>query len=171
MKYSEATKQIKQLSKYYSTIFEPNETNVFGVNGEYNVYYKHRNIVSFGPHMYQICADPKLYKLPYGNKLWMIVSELAMTPPDERIKDNKYNVIIGKSGDTFGTMVWEDTRFFNFEDSPYSCKVIKERALEYPEYQFTEKEFNNLIKYIKTLPDGEFQAKVAEHGKTLVKKG
>jgi len=33
---------------------------------------------------------------------------------------------------------------------------------------FTDAEFNELIKYIKTLPDGEFQAKVAEHGKSLV---
>ena len=29
--------------------------------------------------------------------------------------------------------------------------------------------FSELIKYIKTLPDGEYQAKVTEHGKTEVK--
>ena len=34
---------------------------------------------------------------------------------------------------------------------------------------FTDDEFSALIKHIKTLPDGEWQAKVAEHGKTLVK--
>ena len=34
---------------------------------------------------------------------------------------------------------------------------------------FTDEEFDDLIKYIKTLPDGEWQAKVAEHGKTEVK--
>lgn len=34
---------------------------------------------------------------------------------------------------------------------------------------FTDSEFSDLIKYIKTLPDGEWQSKVAEHGKTEVK--
>jgi len=29
------------------------------------------------------------YRLPYSNKLWMLVAEFAMTPVDKRFKENK----------------------------------------------------------------------------------
>ena len=62
--------------------------------------------------------------------------------------------------------VWYKVDDQNFS---YDVDTIDDDDLILPEYKFTEKEYKKLIKYIKTLPDGEYQAKVAEHGKSKVK--
>lgn len=162
MKYDEATKLIKGLSKKYT--ISNDGKSVFELS------YKHKFIAwvdklqQFNFGRVNISAS-KFNGLPYSHKLYMILAELAMTPLSER-KEHQWNVIIGKCDYSSDTIVWSK------EDSltvSYGRDIIIENALEYTDYRFTDDEFNDLIKYIKTLPDGEWQAKIAEHGKTLVK--
>lgn len=103
-------------------------------------------------------------KLPYSHKLWMIIAELAMTPLNER-EEHKWNVIVGNDGsEGCSIVVWEKSI-----PDKYILYLTDPDYLTDYEAIFTDSEFSDLIKYIKTLPDGEYQAKVAEHGKTEVK--
>lgn len=86
MKYSEAEKQIKALSSKY-------RVNEF--SGSFDISYSESEIayVSYSKR-YSYCIWNKRYfsKLPFSNKLYMILSELAMTPLDERVEEKKYQV-------------------------------------------------------------------------------
>lgn len=159
MKYSEASKLIKKLSDDYST----------NLSTGYSVYYKGDLVVYVSTkEMYGIYpSNYSIYKLPYGNKLWMILSELAMTKPSDRLSKPKYNVIIGKDGPHIST-VWHKVND-SFPISPYEIDTISDDYLTMPQYIFTGEEYLSLIKYIKTLPDCEFQVMVANHGKALVR--
>ena len=87
MKYSEAEEQIKALSSKYDIdmiwgLFEVvynGKTCVICVNGsyEYGLYVSNVN---------------KFSGMPFSNKLYMILAELAMTPIDERVEEKKYQV-------------------------------------------------------------------------------
>jgi len=165
MKYSEASKLIQNLSDDYSTNLITGDI-VVGFIAGYNVYYKGELVIYVSTTtMYGIYpANAYLYKLPYGNKLWMILSELAMTKPSDRLSEPKYNVIIANIGFHINTVWYKLEPLF-----PYDVDTIDDDDLVMNKYIFTEEEYQELIKYIKTLPDGEYQAKVAEHGKTLIK--
>jgi len=105
------------------------------------------------------------FRLPYSNKLWMLVNEFVMTPIDERLREKEYNVIIADNG---GKGFDSKVICYKAESYiPFDIDMVDKVNLVLPEYKFTRKEYKELIEYIKTLPDGEFQAKVAEHGKTL----
>ncbi|MGA3475757.1 hypothetical protein ACA592_13055 [Lactiplantibacillus plantarum] len=81
MKYSEAKKAIEALSSKYSADFYANKFNVYYKN-ELTAGVKKDFIYSF------ISRENIFNKLPFSNKLYMIMSELAMTPVDERGTDN-----------------------------------------------------------------------------------
>lgn len=85
MKYSEAEKQIETLSSKYD------------VNVDSQMYFE----VCFKG--YSVAIINKRYelhlwnyrffsKLPFSNKLYMILSELAMTPLNERVEEKRYLV-------------------------------------------------------------------------------
>ncbi|WP_367366214.1 hypothetical protein [Lentilactobacillus buchneri] len=57
----------------------------------------------------------------------------------------------------------------DFTGHGYALSLDDPDDLTDDEAIFTDSEFSDLIKHIKTLPDGEWQAKVAEHGKIEVK--
>jgi len=87
MKYSEAKEQIKALSSKYDIdmswgnfdVVYNGKTCVICVNGsyEYGLYVTDIN---------------KFLGMPFSNKLYMIMAELAMTPLDERVEEKKYYV-------------------------------------------------------------------------------
>ena len=87
MKYGEDKKQIKALSSKYDIDMS---------DGDFNIIYKGR----FVSHTYVIgrcryavvCDEGVFSKLPFSNKLYMILSELAMTPLEERVEEQKYYV-------------------------------------------------------------------------------
>ena len=162
MKYSEATKLIKGLSKEYSI----NNDN----KSVFELIYKSKPIAwldkleQFNFGRVNISAS-KFNEFPYSHKLWMILAELAMTPLDKRI-EHKWNVIIGNDDRGNRSIVaWEKSISHN----GYVLNIDGPHDLSFYTAVFTDEEFSDLIKYIKTLPDGEYQAKVAEHGKTEVK--
>ncbi|MCV3320798.1 hypothetical protein NR224_01005 [Pediococcus ethanolidurans] len=85
MKYSEAEKQIKALSSKY---------DVYMVGGDLTVYYKNI-IVAWvnSEERYLLYNDENRFKqLPFSNKIYMILAELASTPLDEREEEKKYYV-------------------------------------------------------------------------------
>lgn len=90
MKYSEAKKQIEALSSKYSA-YKDKYTNFFNVN------YKNAEVAytrSDKRYSFNFWSENNFQKLPFSNKLYMILSELAMTPLDERIDEKKYHVRI-----------------------------------------------------------------------------
>lgn len=88
MKYSEAKEAIEALSSLY---------NIDMDDGDFNVRCELvMDDFSFveGSEQYQIdfYSDDALSKIPSKDKLYMILVELAMTPPDERVEERKHYV-------------------------------------------------------------------------------
>ena len=165
---TELKKEIKKLSDNYS--FAEATSSITGP--KLLISYKGNTVLCIYKviqYRYEGTIEQSdFYRLPYSNKLWMLVAEFAMTPVDKRFKENKYNVIIVNNSnneyDDYPIEAWTQNSF-GFSTDIYNSKNMLKGDLN---AYFTDAEFNELIKYIKTLPDGEFQAKVAEHGKSLV---
>lgn len=88
MKYIEAKREIEGLSSKYCA-YEDKHTNFFNIN------YKNVEVAYLESDVrYSICvwSQEHFSKLPFSNRLYMILSELAMTPIDERKEDKKYRV-------------------------------------------------------------------------------
>lgn len=87
MKYSEAEKQIKALSSKY---------DIDMGDRDFNIVYKGniRTTYVAGHYRYNLHVedDRTFSKLPFSNKLFMILAELAITPLDERVEEKKYYV-------------------------------------------------------------------------------
>lgn len=85
MKYSEAKETIKSLSSKYSIDMD---------DGDFNVTYKETKCYVSGNRQYifRISDGENFKKLPFSNKLYMILAKLAMTPLDERAEVKKYYV-------------------------------------------------------------------------------
>jgi hypothetical protein len=86
MKYSEAEKQIKALSSKYST----------DMIGEYfNVNYKGAEVAYVSTkkqYFTRVWFEDRFKQMPLSNKIYMILSEIAITPLDERVEAKKYQV-------------------------------------------------------------------------------
>lgn len=164
MKYSEATKAIQGLSKKY----------LINNDAVFELIYKSKPIAWVDKQQQFVFGRANILasefdKLPYSHKLWMILAELAMTPISER-EEHKWNVIVGNDDSEvevgFGSIIaWKKDSLGH----GYILSLNDSDSLNNDEVVFTDEEFSDLIKHIKTLPDGEWQAKVAEHGKTVVK--
>ena len=85
MKYSEAKKAIEALSSKY---------HISMTNGDFIVNYKFMLVAWVkNDKRYSFYNDENIFKkLPFSNKLYMILSELAITPLDERVEEKKYYV-------------------------------------------------------------------------------
>lgn len=122
MRYSEAKQQIEALSSKYSA-YKDKYTNFFNVN------YKNVEVAyvrSDERYSFNFWSENNFQKLPFSNKLYMILSELAMTPLDERKEDKKYQV------KAFGGMLNVNifgTAMFLFEDklkTKFTAKEIEQ---------------------------------------------
>lgn len=123
MKYSEAKKAIEALSSKYSV-------NTDKLSVYFNINYKGIEIAFVNSDIeYNIgIGNPKnFYKLPFSNKLYMILSELAMTPLDERIGEKKYRV---KAFEDYLNLNVDTLRAFLFGKSEtefcQTCFTLKE---------------------------------------------
>ena len=88
MHYSEAKKEIETLSSKYSA-YKDTDTESF------NVYHKNEEVAYVRTNeRYSVTVWFEKYfsKLPFSNKLYMILAELATTPLDERVEAKKYYV-------------------------------------------------------------------------------
>lgn len=88
MKYTDAKKQIEALSSKYS-IGLKDFSGYFYVNCKgLNIAY----VSTDNPYVIGVWDRGNFHKLPFSDKLYMILSELAMTPLDERVEAKKYYV-------------------------------------------------------------------------------
>lgn len=89
MKYSEAKKQIEALSSKY---------DIDMGDGDFNIVYKGnlRTTYVHGHYRYSLHVedDRTFSKLPFCNKLYMILAELAMTPLVDRVEEKKHYIKI-----------------------------------------------------------------------------
>jgi len=126
MKYSEAEKHIKALSSKY---------NVNMADGDFIVNYKFM-LTSWvkNDKRYSFYNDENLFKkLPFSNKLYMILSELAITPLDERVEEKKYYVKIFDGGFGYlnihipnGNMTADDVRETSLFKTKFTDKEIEQ---------------------------------------------
>lgn len=129
MKYSEAKKAIEALSSKYSI-------NTDKLSVYFNINYKGVEIAFVNSDIeYNIgIGNPKnFYKLPFSNKLYMILSELAMTPLDERVEEKKYYVKIFDGGLGYlnidistGNMTAGSVRETDFFKTKFTNKAIEQ---------------------------------------------
>ncbi|MCG0767565.1 hypothetical protein IMAU10058_03011 [Lactiplantibacillus plantarum] len=87
MKYSEAEKQIKALSDKYDIDMGDGDFNIV-YNGNIGSIY----VSDSCQYNLNIGSFTTFSKLPFSNKLYMILAELASTPLDERVEEKKYYV-------------------------------------------------------------------------------
>ena len=87
MKYSEAKKRIKALSSKYDVDMEKGYFNII-----YNGFMEPVGVDKRKRYEFDIYSEEKFLNLPFNNKLYMIMAELAMTPLDEREDEKKYLV-------------------------------------------------------------------------------
>jgi len=96
MKYSEAKKQIEALSSKY---------DIDMGDGDFNIVYKGnlRTTYVHGHYRYSLHVedDSTFSKLPFCNKLYMILAELAMTPLVERVEEKKHYVHVFKGNNGY----------------------------------------------------------------------
>lgn len=93
MKYSEAKKEIEVLSSKYSI-------EIADFSGYFYVNYKGYNIAyvsTENQYVMGVWYRGNFHKLPFSNKLYMILAELAMTPLDGRKPDKKYFIHVFRS--------------------------------------------------------------------------
>jgi len=129
MKYSEAEKQIKALSSKY---------DIYMGDGDFNIVYN-GNIGSIYvsdscQYNLNIGGFTTFSKLPFSNKLYMILAELAVTPLDERVEEKKYYVKIFDGG--FG--------YLNIDISTGNIKTDNVRECDEIKTKFTNKAIEQL---------------------------
>lgn len=129
MKYSEAKKRIKELSSKYDIDMS---------DGDFNLVYKGR----FVSHTYVIghcrytvvCDEGVFSKLPFSDKVYMILSELAMTPLNERADKKKQYVKVfdGPLG------------FLNLDTATSFVSVLDSEEIDPVKTKFTDDEIESL---------------------------
>ena len=133
MKYSEAKKQIEALSsKYYIDMSW----------GHFDVVYDRKACVICvsGSYEYDLRVSDvnKFSKLPFSNKLYMILSELAMTPLDERLEAKKCHVKINGLSLSTG-----EGLYLNFD--PINGNYFVATLNRYFKNKFTDEEIDELV--------------------------
>lgn len=104
------------------------------------------------------------YEMP--PELAHAIIDYANTPVKER--ETKWNVII--ASELFGFMVRYTIWYRAGGSQKYlTDDCVSETSLQSRYAIFTDSEFDDLITYIKSLPDGDKYAKIAELGKCEVK--
>ncbi|KJU75141.1 hypothetical protein AH70_09495 [Pediococcus damnosus LMG 28219] len=132
MKYSEAEKQTKALSSKY---------DISMIDGDFNVLYNGKEDAIYVSDYYEyelhIKNNRAFSKLPFSRKLYRILSELAMTPRDERVEEKKYyvkifdgelgylNIDISTGDITAGSM--GETEYFKTKFTNKAIEQLKQR--------------------------------------------
>lgn len=164
MKYLEFKKAVEGLSKHYS---------VYTNGGHTAVDYRGHMILEVPAA--QFCVQTMATfengyvarfreSLPYSHKLWMLASEYSMTPVNER-KEHRWNVVIGQVQHSINCYC-AYTKSKIFEGKFWlDGTVEQDHGLEDERCVFSDSEFDDLIAWLKKLPDGDRLAKIAELGK------
>lgn len=129
MKYSEAENKIKALSSKYDIDMSW---------GYFDIVYNGKTCVICVSCSYEyglrVSDVNKFSKLPFSNKLYMILAELAMTPIDERVEEKKYYVKVYDSL----------TGYLNINYFTSKMSVDSESEGNGCKTKFTDKDINEL---------------------------
>lgn len=83
MYYNDFVDKVEDLQKKYTVGY---------VNGRFIVYHGTTSVLAISAsseyNLYLLISNDSFKKLPYNRKLWMLASELTMTPTDERDREN-----------------------------------------------------------------------------------
>ena len=133
MKYIEAKKQIEALSSKYSVA-------TYKGFDYFNVNYKGLEIAYVSTeklYSTRVWSEYRFKQMPFSNKLYMILSELSITPLDKRAEDKKYfikifdgelgylNIDISTGKMTAGSVC--ETEFFKTKFTNKAIKQLKQR--------------------------------------------
>lgn len=127
MKYSEAKKQIKALSNKYTIVMSCSDFNIG--------YTKRTNFVAYVSDMeryvLEVHEEKVFESLPFSDKLYMILSELSMTPPEDRKDIKKYFIHVLKEDTGYlnivgGTIEIDD----NYESTGFKTKFTNREIEE-----------------------------------------
>lgn len=164
MKYLEFKKAVEGLSKHYS---------VYRNCGSTAVDYRGRTILEVPAAQFYVQTMATFENeyvacfresLPYSHKLWMLASEFSMTPVKER-KEHQWNVVIGQvQGSINCYCAYAKSKLFEGKFW-LDGTVEQDHGLEDERCVFSDSEFDDLIAWLKKLPDGDRMAKIAELGK------
>lgn len=98
------------------------------------------------------------------------IIDYANTPVEERRDEKRWNIVIGQ--DTVGSdvvyAIWYKDEYNDRKEYHTSDHVLADLFNE-PDAIFSDSELDDLLNYLKSLPDGETYAKIAELGKREVK--
>lgn len=129
MKYSEAKKEIEALSSKYNA-YKDKYTDYF------NVFYKNEEVAYLKTdkrYSVTVWSENNFTKLPFSNKLFMIMSELAMTPLDKRVEEKRHYIKMFNNSDGFlnidtdnGKMSVCDSEEFSPFKTKFTDKEIEE---------------------------------------------
>lgn len=129
MKYSEAEKQIKTLSSEYEIDMSDGDFSIV-----YNGIIVPIRVDKWKQYKFDVYDVKKFSKLPFSNKLYIILAELAMTPLDERVEKKKHYIKIFDGG--FG--------YLNIDISTGKMKTDNVREFYDFKTKFTDKEIEQL---------------------------
>ena len=166
--YDEATEEIKKLSSKYQTKLDENQS--------FEVIYKGVLVALVDGHTtYEFYTGvPDFGKLLFSNKLYMLLAELSMTPIDKRGLVHKWSVPICKTPSY--KVVWSKVKvptrgagLCSTPAEPFSLVTLFNYTGQSigtkDDYIFTDSEYKELLDYLHTLPDGNYQVEMAEHNK------
>jgi hypothetical protein len=133
MKTSELTKLVKGLSKHY--VVDKDGTLLY-VNYKGNSVIRIHEKVQYSFVLLDLDTC-RFHKLPYSNKLYMLVAEYAMTPLDERLDSpKKYYVKVPHTDDSYYWKFGNNKLHISFnllsftEEKQFTMKEIKKLGLE-----------------------------------------
>lgn len=156
MKYAEFEKAISNLGKDYRVV--ENDSGVYAV-------YKDAEILRVSTkHNFILLPFSRFDYCPKKSEIWKAASLLAATPLNEHEEEKKYNVIIGNDDTNCPYIVWSKDDMEEY----FLCPADSNGLRECSDFEFTESEYQDLLKYIKELPQGDKQVEIAKIGKTLV---
>ena len=131
MKYSEAVKQIEELSSKY---------RVYMTDENFTITYKNMIVAWVVNKQRYLFYNNEVHfnKLPFSDKLYMLLAELAITPLDKRVEEKKYYVKIFdnelgylnidiSTGDITAGSVFE-TGFFKTKFTSKAIEQLKQRV-------------------------------------------
>lgn len=155
MKYTEFEGIICHLGKDYRVV--ENDSSIY-------VVYKDAEILRVGTkHKFILLPFSRFDYCPKKSEIWEVASLLAATPISDRV-ECKYNVIVGNDDTRLPYNAWAKDSGITYFLSGTNAEELRED----PDFEFTESEYQDLLKYIKTLPQGDKQVEIVKIGKTLV---
>lgn len=131
MKYIEAEKKIKELSGKY---------DINMIDGDFNVVYNDNGnkqgsyVTGYREYDLHVGDIDTFSKLPFSNKLYMIMAELAATPLEERAEERKHYVKVLNN----------DFGYLNIENSTSEMVVSGMPESHGYKTKFTDKEIEQL---------------------------